>query len=52
MGSVSGIGFLIWTSYKAFLLQEMYVGLILISFFGYLFSLLLRGLQRKILRWR
>lgn len=52
MGSVSGIGFLIWTSYKAFLLKKMYVGLILISFFGYLFSLLLRGLQRKILRWR
>ncbi|CAM3238337.1 ABC transporter permease [Filibacter tadaridae] len=52
MGATSGIGFLIWTSYKAFLLQEMYVGLILISFFGYLFSLLLRGIQKKILPWR
>lgn len=52
MGATSGIGYLIWTSYKAFLLKEMYVGLILISFFGYLFSLLLRGLQRKLLPWR
>lgn len=52
MGATSGIGYLIWTSYKAFLLQEMYVGLILISFFGYLFSLLLRGLQKKLLPWR
>lgn len=52
MGATSGIGFLIWTSYKAFLLQEMYVGLILISFFGYLFSLLLRGVQKKMLPWR
>ena len=52
MGATSGIGYLIWTSYKAFLLQEMYVGLILISFFGYLFSLLLRGIQKKILPWR
>ena len=52
MGATSGIGFLIWTSYKAFLLQEMYVGLILISFFGYLFSILLRGLQKKLLPWR
>jgi len=52
MGATSGIGFLIWTSYKAFLLQEMYVGLILISFFGYTFSLLLRGIQKKILPWR
>ncbi|MFD1204646.1 ABC transporter permease [Sporosarcina contaminans] len=52
MGATSGIGYLIWTSYKAFLLKEMFVGLILISFFGYLFSLLLRGLQKKLLPWR
>ncbi len=52
MGATSGIGYLIWTSYKAFLLQEMYVGLILISFFGYLFSLVLRGIQKKMLPWR
>ncbi|MGE7770966.1 ABC transporter permease [Viridibacillus arvi] len=52
MGATSGIGYLIWTSYKAFMLKEMFVGLILISFFGYLFSLLLRALQNKILSWR
>lgn len=52
MGATSGIGFLIWTSYKAFLLKEMYVGLMLISFFGYLFSLLLRSLQKKLVPWR
>lgn len=52
MGATSGIGYLIWTSYKAFLLQEMFVGLILISFFGYLFSIILRYLQKKILPWR
>ncbi|KIL49083.1 ABC transporter permease [Jeotgalibacillus campisalis] len=52
MGARSGIGYLIWTSYSAFLLKEMFVGLILISFFGYLFSLVLRGLQKKLLPWR
>ncbi|WP_173917177.1 ABC transporter permease [Halobacillus sp. Marseille-Q1614] len=52
MGATSGIGYLIWTSYKAFLLQEMYVGLVLISFFGYLFSLILRGFQKKLVPWR
>lgn len=52
MGATSGIGFLIWTSYKAFLLKEMYVGIILISFFGYLFSLILRGIQKKMVPWR
>ena len=52
MGATSGIGYLIWTSYKAFMLKEMFVGLILISFFGFMFSLCLRGLQRKIVPWR
>lgn len=52
MGANEGIGYLIWTSYKAFVLTEMYVGLILISFFGYFFSLLLRWLQAKLLPWR
>ncbi|UOQ91589.1 ABC transporter permease [Halobacillus shinanisalinarum] len=52
MGANSGIGYLIWTSYSAFLLKEMYVGLVLISFFGYLFSLVLRGFQKKLLPWR
>ncbi|PPA70741.1 ABC transporter permease [Jeotgalibacillus proteolyticus] len=52
MGARSGIGYLIWTSYSAFLLKEMFVGLILISFFGYIFSLILRGLQKKLLPWR
>ncbi|MBA2176327.1 ABC transporter permease [Halobacillus locisalis] len=52
MGANSGIGYLIWTSYNAFLLKEMFVGLVLISFFGYLFSLILRGLQTKLLPWR
>ncbi len=52
MGAISGIGYLIWTSYSAFLLKEMYVGLVLISFFGYLFSLILRGFEKKLLPWR
>ena len=52
MGATSGIGYLIWTSYKAFMLKEMFVGLVLISFFGFLFSLFLRGLQKKIVPWR
>ena len=52
MGANQGIGYLIWSSYKAFVLQEMYVGLVLISFFGYFFSLLLRWLQARLLPWR
>ena len=52
IGAQSGFGYLIWTSYKAFVLKEMYVGLVLISFFGFLFSLVLRGLQKKLIPWK
>ncbi|MFC4388739.1 ABC transporter permease [Gracilibacillus marinus] len=52
IGATSGIGYLIWMNYKAFLLPQMYVGLILISFFGYFFSLLLRSLEKKLLPWK
>lgn len=52
IGANSGIGYLIWMNYKAFLLPQMFVGLLLISFFGYLFSLLLRGLEKKLLPWK
>ncbi|QDP41864.1 ABC transporter permease [Radiobacillus deserti] len=52
IGANSGIGYIIWMNYKAFLLPEMYVGLVLISFFGYLFSLLIRGLHKKLIPWK
>ncbi|WP_102026310.1 ABC transporter permease [Salirhabdus sp. Marseille-P4669] len=52
LGANSGIGYLIWMNYKAFLLPQMYVGLVLISFFGYLFSLVIRGLQSKLVPWK
>ncbi|MFD2637967.1 ABC transporter permease [Piscibacillus salipiscarius] len=52
IGARSGIGYVIWMNYKAFLIPEMFVGLLLISFFGYLFSLLLRGLQSKLIPWK
>lgn len=52
IGANSGIGYLIWSSYKLFLFKPMYVGLILISFFGYLFSLLLRWLHHKLVPWQ
>lgn len=52
VGAQSGIGYLIWISYKAFLLKDMYVGLILISFFGYLFSIILRGIRGRLIPWQ
>jgi len=52
IGANQGIGYLIWSSYKVFNFHPMYVGLILISFFGYTFSILLRWLQSKLVPWQ
>ena len=53
IGAQSGIGYLIWSSYKVFNFNPMYVGLILISFFGYIpSSILLRWLQHKLVPWQ
>lgn len=52
IGARTGIGYLIWSSYKVFNFNPMYVGLILISFFGYIFSILLRWLQHKLVPWQ
>lgn len=51
IGAQSGIGYLIWTSYKLFVFPAMYIGLVLISFFGYFFSLLLRWLEKRLIPW-
>ncbi|TLS52714.1 ABC transporter permease [Paenibacillus antri] len=52
IGANQGIGYLIWSSYKVFNFNPMYVGLILISFFGFTFSILLRRLQSKLVPWQ
>lgn len=48
----SGIGYLIWSSYKTFQIPQMFVGLLAIAILGYVFSLLLRMLGRQLTRWR
>jgi NitT/TauT family transport system permease protein len=52
IGANQGIGYLIWSSYKVFNFNPMYVGLIMISFFGYVFSILLRRLQKRLVPWQ
>lgn len=48
----SGIGYMIWQGYATFWLEQMYVGLILMAFFGYLFSMGLNELERWIIPWK
>lgn len=52
IGADSGIGFLIWTSYQVFDLEQMYVGLIVMMFLGALSNLAMNELERRLVPWR
>jgi NitT/TauT family transport system permease protein len=48
----TGVGYLIWTAYRIFNLKQMYIGLVIISFFGFLISIIIRWLQSKLIPWK
>lgn len=52
LGSNSGLGFLIWNAWQTFSVETMYVGLIVISALGYIFSLILKELNAVLVPWR
>lgn len=52
VGANNGIGFLIWQSWQIFSVESMYVGLIVISVLGYVSSLILDELERKLIPWK
>ncbi|WP_222430816.1 ABC transporter permease [Cohnella terricola] len=52
VGAKSGIGYLIWNSWQVFSIEQMYVGLIVIAFLGFITLLILDGLEAKLLPWR
>ncbi|MDU4960752.1 MAG: ABC transporter permease [Sporomusaceae bacterium] len=48
----AGIGWMIWRSYDMFDIEQMFVALIVLSFLGYLFTLLLDAVERWVLPWK
>lgn len=48
----SGIGFLIWTSWEVMRIENMFVGIIVITILGLIFTLLLKELESWALPWR
>ncbi|MCW5771364.1 MAG: ABC transporter permease [Rhodospirillaceae bacterium] len=48
----SGIGFLIWTSWEVMRVENMFVGIIVITILGILSTMLLREIERWALPWR
>ncbi|HEY7662014.1 MAG TPA: ABC transporter permease [Xanthobacteraceae bacterium] len=52
VGAKSGLGYLIWSAWSTFAVEQMYVGLFVIAIIGYLITLALNELERVIIPWK
>jgi len=51
-GAKSGLGYLIWSAWNTFAVEEMYVGLFVIAIIGFLLTIALNELERFIIPWK
>jgi NitT/TauT family transport system permease protein len=51
-GAKSGLGYLIWSAWSTFAVEQMYVGLFLFAIIGLLITLALNELERFIIPWK
>ncbi len=52
VGAKSGLGYLIWSAWSTFAVEQMYVGLFVIAIIGFLITLTLNELERVIIPWK
>ena len=52
IGAKSGLGFLIWSAWSTFAVEQMYAGLFMIALIGFLLTLALNELERIIVPWK
>lgn len=52
VGAKSGLGYLIWSAWSTFAVEQMYVGLFVIALIGFLVTLGLNELERIIIPWK
>jgi ABC-type nitrate/sulfonate/bicarbonate transport system permease component len=48
----AGIGYLIWSSWETLVIENMFVGIIVITVLGVVFTFLLKELERALMPWR
>lgn len=48
----AGVGYMIWRSYDMFDIEQMFVALIMLSILGYVFSIILDVIEKKVLPWK
>jgi ABC-type nitrate/sulfonate/bicarbonate transport system permease component len=52
MGAKTGLGYMIWSAWETFDVDQMYVGLFVVSLIGYLLTVLFNELERRIVPWK
>lgn len=52
IGAKSGLGYMIWNAWEILSVETMYVGLIVIALLGFLFSMALNEIERKLVPWK
>jgi ABC-type nitrate/sulfonate/bicarbonate transport system permease component len=52
MGAKSGLGYMIWAAWETFSVEQMYVGLFVIAIIGFVVSLILNEIERRVVPWK
>jgi len=52
IGAKSGLGYLIWSAWETFAVEQMYVGLFMIALIGFTITVALNELERFIIPWK
>ena len=51
VGAKSGLGYMIWSAWETFSVEKMYVGLFVIGIIGFVITLVLNELERRLIPW-
>jgi len=52
VGAKNGLGYLIWTAWETFAVEQMYVGLLMIAIIGFAITIILMELERWVIPWK
>jgi ABC-type nitrate/sulfonate/bicarbonate transport system permease component len=52
MGAKSGLGYMIWAAWETFSVEQMYVGLFVIAIIGFVLSLILNEIEKRVVPWK
>jgi ABC-type nitrate/sulfonate/bicarbonate transport system permease component len=52
MGAKSGLGYMIWAAWETFSVEQMYVGLFVIAIIGFVLSLVLNEIEKRVVPWK